>query len=435
MFAEYSPTPFASNNPLIEALPPMLAGKELIHALACVPPYRESDRELSAGKRLQLLSFLYDFYQPLPMTLDLYCEVYNALQHCYGQYTSAKEASALQLGYAAMQGKALAASVGGGNSFSVIGVSGLGKSTALQRVLSLFPQIIEHRHYHGKQFFCHQVLYLVVQTPHDASIKALILDIYLQLDSLLGTSYQRDALSKRLSVDVLVSQLNQIVRINHIGLLVIDELQNIAYRKGDGGIRFLNFLVHLINGTGVSVCMVGTPRVLQVLQQEFRSARRTTGLIYDRLENNTEFSLLLRGLWHYQYTRQNTALTPELQNWLEMPEFYYHPQGLRFLNYEINESVAIAKIEYQYNENDILVFLIDCQDDDTASKINSSHGKNIKTLETISDGIKVSIEESKNDGDEESNLTAQWKRENVSYYLSGKIKLDEMIKMVEKMKF
>ena len=155
-----------------------------------------------------------------------------------------------------------------------------------------------------------------MQTPHDASIKALILDIYLQLDSLLGTSYQRDALSKRLSVDVLVSQLNQIVRINHIGLLVIDELQNIAYRKGDGGIRFLNFLVHLINGTGVSVCMVGTPRVLQVLQQEFRSARRTTGLIYDRLENNTEFSLLLRGLWHYQYTRQNTALTPELQNWL-----------------------------------------------------------------------------------------------------------------------
>ena len=99
MIAEYSLTPFASNNPLIEALPPMLAGKELIHALACVPPYRESDRELSAGKRLQLLSFLYDFYQPLPMTLDLYCEVYNALQHCYGQYTSAKEASVLQLGY------------------------------------------------------------------------------------------------------------------------------------------------------------------------------------------------------------------------------------------------------------------------------------------------------------------------------------------------
>ena len=76
-----------------------------------------------------------------------------------------------------------------------------------------------------------------MQTPHDASIKALILDIYLQIDSLVGTSYQKDALSRRLSIDVLVSQLNQIVRVNHIGLLVIDELQNIAYRKSDGGMQ------------------------------------------------------------------------------------------------------------------------------------------------------------------------------------------------------
>ena len=229
----------------------------------------------------------------------------------------------MQNGYSLMHGNALAASVGGGNSFSVIGVSGLGKSTALQRVLSLFPQVIEHTSYHGQNFYCHQIPYLVVQTPHDASIKALILDIYLQIDSLVGTSYQKDALSRRLSIDVLVSQLNQIVRVNHIGLLVIDELQNIAYRKSDGGIRFLNFLVHLINGAGVSICMVGTPRVLQVLQQEFRSARRTTGLVYDRLPNDKEFALLLHGLWHYQYTQYATDLTPELANWL-----YRKTQGI-----------------------------------------------------------------------------------------------------------
>ena len=229
----------------------------------------------------------------------------------------------MQNGYSMMHGNALAASIGGGNSFSVIGVSGLGKSTALQRVLSLYPQVIEHTVYHGQKFYCHQIPYLVVQTPHDASIKALILDIYLQIDSLIGTCYQKDALSRRLSIDVLVSQLNQIVRVNHIGLLVIDELQNITYHKSDGGIRFLNFLVHLINGAGVSVCMVGTPRVLQVLQQEFRAARRTTGLVYDRLPNDKEFSLLLHGLWYYQYTQYVTDLTPELTNWL-----YRKTQGI-----------------------------------------------------------------------------------------------------------
>ena len=236
MHADYIANPLYDNNPFIEALPPMLSGKDLIHALAVIPPYSDSDRDRSTGERLQLLSSLYEFYQPLSMTIDLYCEIYTAMQHCYGQYSVQSEAAAMQNGYSLMHGNALAASIGGGNSFSVVGVSGLGKSTALQRVLSLYPQVIEHTEYHGQKFYCHQIPYLVVQTPHDASIKALILDIYLQIDSLIGTCYQKDALSRRLSIDVLVSQLNQIVRVNHIGLLVIDELQNITYHKSDGGI-------------------------------------------------------------------------------------------------------------------------------------------------------------------------------------------------------
>lgn len=248
MHADYIANPLYDNNPFIEALPPMLSGKDLIHALAVIPPYNDSDRDRSTGERLQLLSSLYEFYQPLSMTIDLYCEIYTAMQHCYGQYSPQSEAAAFQNGYSLMHGNALAASIGGGNSFSVVGVSGLGKSTALQRVLSLYPQVIEHTEYHGQKFYCHQIPYLVVQTPHDASIKALILDIYLQIDSLIGTTYQKDALSRRLSIDVLVSQLNQIVRVNHIGLLVIDELQNIAYRKSDGGMgEIASYITYISN--------------------------------------------------------------------------------------------------------------------------------------------------------------------------------------------
>lgn len=200
MHADYIANPLYDNNPFIEALPPMLSGKDLIRALAVIPPYSDSDRDRSTGERLQLLSSLYEFYQPLSMTVDLYCEIHTAMQHCYGQYSVQSEAATFQNGYSLMHGNALAASIGGGNSFSVVGVSGLGKSTALQRVLSLYPQVIEHTEYHGQKFYCHQIPYLVVQTPHDASIKALILDIYLQIDSLIGTTYQKDALSRRLSI-------------------------------------------------------------------------------------------------------------------------------------------------------------------------------------------------------------------------------------------
>lgn len=65
MHADYIANPLYDNNPFIEALPPMLSGKDLIRALAVIPPYSDSDRDRSTGERLQLLSSLYEFYQPL----------------------------------------------------------------------------------------------------------------------------------------------------------------------------------------------------------------------------------------------------------------------------------------------------------------------------------------------------------------------------------
>lgn len=99
MHADYIANPLYDNNPFIEALPPMLSGKDLIHALAVIPPYNDSDRDRSTGERLQLLSSLYEFYQPLSMTIDLYCEIYTAMQHCYGQYSIHSEAAAIRTRY------------------------------------------------------------------------------------------------------------------------------------------------------------------------------------------------------------------------------------------------------------------------------------------------------------------------------------------------
>ena len=65
-----------------------------------------------------------------------------------------------------------------------------------------------------------------------------------------------------------------------------------------------------------------------------------------------------------------------------MPEFCYRPYELRFLDYEIDNDIAIAKMEYQYKDS-IIVFLIDKQDESTASKISSAHGHNIETIETL----------------------------------------------------
>lgn len=47
MNAEYTTSLLYPGNPYVEALPPMLAGQELIRALASVPLYSTSDRDRS----------------------------------------------------------------------------------------------------------------------------------------------------------------------------------------------------------------------------------------------------------------------------------------------------------------------------------------------------------------------------------------------------
>ena len=120
---------------------------------------------------------------------------------------------------------------------------------------------------------------------------------------------------------------------------------------------------------------------------------------------------------------------------IEIPEFYYRPYSLEFLDYDIHEEMAVARIEYQYKGEYIITFLIDRQDEDTASKISSAHGGKIETVEMISDGIDVTIEETKGPNDKIASMVAQWNKDNVFYHLSGKIEMEEMKKIVERMKY
>ena len=117
---------------------------------------------------------------------------------------------------------------------------------------------------------------------------------------------------------------------------------------------------------------------------------------------------------------------------IDMPEFYYRPQGLEFRGYEVNVTVDNARIEYDYQQNIIALF-INKERENTASNINSAHGKKTETIITVGDGIEVTLEEIMDDQDERPSYTAQWQRENVYFHLSGKIEIEELKQMVENM--
>lgn len=119
---------------------------------------------------------------------------------------------------------------------------------------------------------------------------------------------------------------------------------------------------------------------------------------------------------------------------VKMPEFYYRPYGMEYINYEIREKTSFSKIEYEYKDN-ILLFYIDKQNKDVANDISSLNGTE-KIIDTIErDETDIIIKELRDAEDESFTYAANWTYEGVSYTLSGKIELDELKKIIKYMKF
>lgn len=118
---------------------------------------------------------------------------------------------------------------------------------------------------------------------------------------------------------------------------------------------------------------------------------------------------------------------------IQLPQFYYRPVGMNFYSYTIAESTAVAYMEYQYIDT-LIMFYMDKQNDDTASNINAVIGDEY-TIDTIKEnGIEITIKEIQ-DEENTSTYIAAWSKNEVSYSLVGKIKLEELKKIVEYMKF
>ena len=120
---------------------------------------------------------------------------------------------------------------------------------------------------------------------------------------------------------------------------------------------------------------------------------------------------------------------------VKVPEFYYRPYGMLFLDYEISEVTFAAKMEYSY-DNSVLTFMFDKQDENTASNMKSTHGdEDDEIIVNNKEGIEVTIKENIAESEEKANLEAQWKKNGTAYNFSGRIELEELKKMLEQMKF
>lgn len=305
------------NDILNVKLPPMLAGTELVSALQVLPKYDPSIINSDAATRLIALSDLYKLYIPSKMSVEIYSKVYLALLRSLQKKQTTSVIPQQMQNYRAIKQQPYSGIIGGADSFTIIGASGIGKSAAISKAISLITQ---NKTIKIDTPYTTIIPCLVVQCPFDSSVKGLLLEILRKADEFMGSSYYDNAMRIRATTDMLIGSVSQ-VALNHIGLLIVDEIQNVVNNKH--GKSLVGALTQLINNSGISVCMVGTPESTIFFEQAMQLARRSLGIQYGRLSYDAFFEHFCNTLFTFQYVRNTTQITPNIIEWL-----YEHSAGV-----------------------------------------------------------------------------------------------------------
>ena len=192
---------------IMEYMPQMLTGDPLDEVLRIDPGYDDSIRKATEGERLIALQDIYSVYVPTEMSREIYAKLYLALYKSMGKKQSLLAIRQFRENQNRIKGKSFTSIMGGTDSFTIIGDSGIGKSATVSRVIDLISvrPIIELPN--GMRIIpCVQV-----QTPADCSIKGLLLEILRKVDEMLGTRYHLNATRASATADMLIGSVSTVL--------------------------------------------------------------------------------------------------------------------------------------------------------------------------------------------------------------------------------
>lgn len=321
--------------PSIEALPKLIARENLFEVLQACPPYRESFRKKRREVRSHLVMDILHFFQPLSIHARLDGMVSRAMYDGYigRNPLDPRNADSMneRLAYFRNNPYTLGHDRNTASAFLVCGMSGLGKSTGVTRVLGRYPQAIVHKKYRNSRYTKVQIVYVYLECPKDGSTKGLCIDFFKTLDFIMGgQTHYSDEFGKesRATNQLMESMANMAMRLQ-IGMIVIDEIQYLNVAKSGGEEEFLNFMVRLINIIGVPVVFLGTPDAEQLFSKALRQTRRCSGqgdlflepFKLDGEEEENEWEIYAESLWKHQFVSTPSPLTKELSNALHDVSF------------------------------------------------------------------------------------------------------------------
>ncbi|MDD4591928.1 MAG: ATP-binding protein, partial [Parabacteroides sp.] len=206
------------------------------------------------------------------------------------------------------------------------GVSGAGKTTAINRKLHLYPQVIRHEAYHGKPLTRTQIVWLKVDCPFDGNFATLCRSVFKEIDKLTGERWLEKYGYLTRSTSTMVMHLTTLLTNYNVGVLVIDEIQHLSKLKGEA-VDMLDFFVTLTNMFSVPIIFIGTSKARNLFQTNFRLAWRVQSGGYIEMgplkKGSVEWDTLLESLWEFNVLDEETELDEKMRG-----VFYEECQGV-----------------------------------------------------------------------------------------------------------
>jgi hypothetical protein len=170
---------------------------------------------------------------------------------------------------------------------AIVGSGGTGKSTTVEKILQSLPQVITHVAYKGQDFIMKQLVWLKLDCPRYGSLRELCVNFFRAVDEVLGTQYEeRYAGNSRQTLEALIAGIARVAANQCLGIIVIDEIQDLSEARSGGDITMVNFFVHLENAIGVPFALIGTQSAIPILSGQFRQTRRVSEqgyIVWDRM--------------------------------------------------------------------------------------------------------------------------------------------------------
>lgn len=120
---------------------------------------------------------------------------------------------------------------------------------------------------------------------------------------------------------------------------------------------------------------------------------------------------------------------------VDVPEFFYVPEGSSFSGYQIYKDVSVAEIYYEFADEGVITFYISGGNDQNTVYSRSFDGEIVDTYKTEMAQLEIDIWEAENEINEKKSYSAQWIYKNTYYYITGSVGLEEMKKILDSMTY